>query len=207
MSQEDKVKVGQEMVDFILNSDNVFLGYESIVFGSFNLENKDGEIVLLHNYSIKFYDKRQETVSFFNDKVAQIKILDENKRENYKRIEAMFERFEPKTTKIEEEQEARLRQSDDILKAYPRSKLLEQGEMWYKAWDICDRYYIVETEGGPIMVFYSTNGHGFGVDYIVKQGDESGLDGAFLSIAVDSDNDSVESRWREKILDSWKIVD
>lgn len=57
--------------------------------------------------------------------------------------------------------------TDDLLVLHPGSRIVASGDKYYEGWDVADHWAIVQTRKAHYIVYYSTNGHGFGYDTVV----------------------------------------
>lgn len=57
--------------------------------------------------------------------------------------------------------------TDDLLVLHPGSRIAASGDKYYEGWDVADHWAIVQTRKAHYIVYYSTNGHGFGYDTVV----------------------------------------
>jgi hypothetical protein len=60
---------------------------------------------------------------------------------------------------------------DDLLTIHTDGAIVAFGKKLYEGWDIGDPWAVVRTRSGSYMVYYATNGHGFGYDHVVAPGE------------------------------------
>ena len=97
----------------------------------------------------------------------------------------------------------KIRNSDDLLVVYLGACVIEQGEVYYKGWDIADVYFVYSLNN-KIHIAYSVNGHGFGCDTYVNSGDEAALEKFYKHLAENSISLSLT---KEDILNNWSNND
>jgi len=73
--------------------------------------------------------------------------------------------------------------TDDLLTVHDGGALVASGEKAYEGWDIRDPWAVVRTRKGHYVVYYATNGHGFGYDHCVMP--EQSLSDFFTWIGSD----------------------
>lgn len=56
---------------------------------------------------------------------------------------------------------------DDLLTIHDGGSIVASGKKMHVGWDIGDPWAVVRTRKGHLVVYYSTNGHGFGYDHCV----------------------------------------
>lgn len=59
------------------------------------------------------------------------------------------------------------RSEDDLLLLHEDGAIACSGQKWHEGWDIADPWAIVRTRKGHYVVYYATNGHGFGYDQCI----------------------------------------
>lgn len=74
---------------------------------------------------------------------------------------------------------------DDLLTVHDGGKIVAKGAIAHKGWDIRDPWAVVKTRKGHLVVYYSTNGHGFGYDQCIMP--EQPLDRFYEWIGADID--------------------
>jgi len=94
----------------------------------------------------------------------------------------------------------RISSFSDIAALYPNAVEFESGSVWYKGWEVDDKFWIALTDDGYVAVFSSFNNDTF----IVEPGDEDGLNDFFSKIEQDSDNDSLRRKYQNLIVKSWE---
>lgn len=57
---------------------------------------------------------------------------------------------------------------DDLLVLHPDSRIVASGKKLYEGWDIGDPWAVVQTRKHNLIIYYSTNGHGFGYDTVIE---------------------------------------
>lgn len=62
---------------------------------------------------------------------------------------------------------------DDLLVKHTGATIVVNGNIWHVGWDVPDYWAIVRTRKGHIIVYYSTNGHGFGYDTVIMPEDKT----------------------------------
>lgn len=91
----------------------------------------------------------------------------------------------------------------DIQILYPESKIIESGEVWFKGWDICDRWVIYENQNKQYIT-WSDNGHGFGMDYIIESPFDKKEVNQFLNYVMQDEDNLFLEEW---IFDNLDISD
>ena len=72
--------------------------------------------------------------------------------------------------------------------------LIREGSVYYKGWEISDLFYICKKKSnGDLVLLYSTNGHGGGIDKVVVNPTLSEMDMFLEHVEQDSDNLNVRS--------------
>jgi hypothetical protein len=56
---------------------------------------------------------------------------------------------------------------DDLLTVHDGGSIMASGQKMHMGWDIGDPWAVVRSRKGHLVVYYSTNGHGFGYDHCV----------------------------------------
>lgn len=97
-----------------------------------------------------------------------------------------------------------IKSEEDLKLKYENIDILHKGEVWFKGWDIADIFFITMYENEYVL-FYSRNGHGFGIDNIVrKEHGEEWLHNFFDYITEDKDNEHVKEKYYKLILNHWR---
>jgi len=127
------------------------------------------------------FDKLQNFMSFIEEKTGVPVELVQEKMQDASTIE-------------------RLKTAEDLQCKYGPFTILEQGEVWYKGWEIEDQFVIGKYPEGQIEVWYSTNGHGFGFDIYVEIGQINELDEFYHYLEL---NAVQIKTTKDQIIQSW----
>ena len=57
---------------------------------------------------------------------------------------------------------------DDLMVIHPDAQIVARGTKLHEGWDIGDPWAVVRTRKGNLIIYYSTNGHGFGYDTVIN---------------------------------------
>lgn len=87
-----------------------------------------------------------------------------------------------------------VKDKSDIKILYPDAKIIENGEVWFKGWDICDRWVIYENQNKQYIT-WSDNGHGFGMDYIIESPFNKNDINQFLNHVMQDENNFFLTEW------------
>jgi hypothetical protein len=67
--------------------------------------------------------------------------------------------------------------------------LIKEGHVWYKGWDISDPFLFCQRKSnGHLILWYATNGHGWGFDVQAENPTEKELDDFINHVEQDQDN-------------------
>jgi hypothetical protein len=87
----------------------------------------------------------------------------------------------------------RVRREGDVYDVYGKdAKVLAQGKIWYKGWDVPDVWFVVRRPDGQVIYLASQDGHGgYAVEYTGFPGSPGGVEEFFTFIETDSDNEGI----------------
>jgi hypothetical protein len=101
----------------------------------------------------------------------------------------------------------RVNTTADIMAWFPLCEILAQGKVGHIGWDIYDNYWIIEDAEEVIHVWWSENGHGFGVDNkLTKGATRDDLERFFRNIESNDTNKGQRERWTQVILKNWGLI-
>ncbi len=118
------------------------------------------------------YEFHEHATKFIDCPVAMEKLnqfMAEIEQETSLKVELSVQELKTRET-IE-----RLCTAADLQCKFGPFTVLEEGEVWYTGWDISDKFVIGQFPDGHIEVWYSVNGHGFGFDVAITEGETEEL--------------------------------